>query len=114
MELVPDLYKDILEEILDSNINDTVASTININLCLLRQIKSDTQSRTPLDVLLLPRLFGEATNGGNKNSSLSAKKNTSPTLALSILLRELSNHLFRLFRNYGKPKKKKSKSTLTS
>ena len=35
-ELVYDLYKDSLDDVLDNDINNIVASKININPCLLR------------------------------------------------------------------------------
>ncbi len=35
-EPVHDLYQDSLDDVLDSNIDDTVASKINTNRCLLR------------------------------------------------------------------------------
>ena len=36
-EPVHDLFKNSCDDVLDSNINDIVASTINMNPCLLRQ-----------------------------------------------------------------------------
>lgn len=50
----------------------------------------------------------------NKKSSLFAKKNILPTLSLNIVLKEPLNSLFKLFRNYGKSKKRKPRAALMS
>ena len=79
-EPVYDLYKDKLDNVLDSNIDDTVASTIDTNSCPLRRTTSATQQGTPFDILLLSGLFSEIVSGGDKNSSSSAKRSSSPKL----------------------------------
>ena len=114
MELVHDFYKNSLDDVLNSNINNTVASTIDMNPCPLMQITSATQPEIPFDVPLLSRLFNEAASGGDKNSSPSAKRNSSPTLPSIIVSRELSNLLLRPSDNYGKLRKEKPRAVLTS
>ena len=52
-----------------------MASTININSCLLIQIISVTQGARRFDVLPLSELFGKAASSGNKNFSLLIKRN---------------------------------------
>lgn len=64
-------------------------------------------------VLLLSGLFNGIINSKNKNFDLFAKKNISSIVPLSIMLRELSNSLFRLSSNYSKLEIKKSKVTFT-
>lgn len=101
MELVYDPYKDSLNNILDSNIDDIVISIIDINPCLLKRTISGTQIEMPLNIALLLKLFSEAISGRNKNSSSFVKRNILLTLLSSIMLKEPSNLLFRLFGNYG-------------
>ncbi len=113
-EPVHDPYKDSLDDVLDSDIDDIVASTIDTNPCLLRQTTSATQPRMPLDVPLPSGLFSEAASGGNKNSSLSAKKSSSLTLPPSTVFREPSNPLLRPSGNYGKLRKRKPRAAITS
>ena len=113
-KLVHDPYKNSLNNVLDSNIDDIVASTIDINLCPLRQKMLATQPGTFFDVPLPSGLFSGAASGGDKNSSLSAKRNLSPTLPPNIVPRELSNPLFRPFGKYCKLKKGKPKAALMS
>lgn len=66
-----------------------------------------TQLRMFLNISLLLRLFSKAKSNKKKNSSLFAKKSTSPTLVPSIVLKKPSNLLFKLFGNYDKLKKEK-------
>ena len=113
-EPVYDPYKNSLDNILDSNIDDIVASTIDTNPCLLRQKTSATQLRMPFDVLLPLGLFNEAESGGDKNSSLSAKRNSSPILLPSIVLKKPSNLFFSPFGNYNKLRKVKPRAAFTS
>ena len=101
------LWKNSLDDVLDSNINNIVASTIDLNPCLLRQTTSATQLKTPFDVLLPSGLFNEVVRGGDKNSSPSAKKSSSPTFPPNIVPKEPSNLLFRLTGNYNKWRKRK-------
>ena len=107
-------YKDSLDEVLDSNINDIVASIIDMNLCPLRRITSVTSPKMLFDVPFLSRLFSKASSGGDKNSSLSAKRSLSPTLSPSIVPREPSNPLLKPTSNYGKLWKGKPRAALTS
>ena len=86
-EPVHDLYKNRLDDGLDSNINDIVASTIDTNPCPLRQTTSATQVRTFFDVSLPLGLFCEAASDGDKNSSFSKKRSLLPTLLPSIMPR---------------------------
>lgn len=113
MESVHNFYKDSLDDVLDSNINDIVASIINMNPCLLRQTMSSIQLEIFFDISLLLRLFSKATSNKNKNSSLFKKRNISPMLLPNIVLRELSNLLFRLSSNYDKLRKRKPRAALT-
>ena len=113
-ELIHNPYKDSLDDVLDGDINDTAASTIDTNPWLLRQITSAIQPRTPFNIPLPLGLFSEVANGGGKNSSPSAKRSLSPTLPPSILLKEPSNLLLRLTSNYGKLSKRKPRAVLTS
>lgn len=113
MEPVHDLYKNSLDNILDSNINDTIASIINTKPCLLRQSTLGTEQVMLLDVFLLLGLFSEVTNDGDKNSSLSIKRSISPTLPPSIMLKKPSNPLFKPSGNYGKLRKRKSRAAFT-
>ena len=71
-EPVHDLYKDSLDDVLDSNIDDTVASKIDTNPYPLRQTASATQPGMLFYVPLLLGLFSEAVSSRDKNSSLSA------------------------------------------
>lgn len=105
-EPVYDPYKNSLNNILNSNIDNILASTINTNTYSLRQTTSTTQPKTPFDVPLSSRLFSEAASNRDKNSSLFAKKSLSPILSSSILSRKLSIVLLRLYGNYGKLKKR--------
>ena len=114
MEPGNDAYKDSLDDVLDSDFNNTVTSTSDTNPCPLRQSMSATQSKTPFDVLLPSWLFSETANEGDKNSSLSTKRSSSPILLPSIMPREPSNLLLRLSGNYGKPRKGKLRAALTS
>lgn len=75
---------------------------------------SITQLGTLFDVLLLSELFNEVASGGDKNSSPSPKKSLSPSLPLSIVLKELSNPLLRPSGNEGKLKKVKPRAAYTS
>ena len=102
---VHDSYKNRLDDVLDSYINDTVASTINTNLYPLTRIMSITQPRTLFDVPLSLWLFSEAANSKNKNSSPSAKRSFSPMLPASIMPKELSNPLLWPSSIYGKLRK---------
>ncbi len=113
-EPVHDLYKDSLDNVLDSDINDTVASTIHTNACLLKQTTSAIQLETPLDVLLPSGLFSETASGADKNFSLSAKKSSSSTLPPSTISKEPSNLLLRPSSNYGKLRKGKLRASVTS
>lgn len=105
MEPIYDSYKDNLNNVLDSNIDDMVASIINTNSCPLRQITLATQSKMFFDILFLLRLFSKIASNKDKNSSLSTKKSSLLTLLLSIVLKKLSNLLLRLFDKYDKLKK---------
>ena len=113
-EPVHDSYKDSLDDILDSDINNIVASTIDTNSCLLRRTTSATQSGTSLDVPLPLGLFSEVASGGDKNSSPSAKRSSSPTLPPNTVSREPSNPLLRPSGNYGKLRKRKPRAAITS
>ncbi len=113
-EPVHDPYKDSQDDVLDSNINDTVASTIDTNPSSSRRTTSLIQPGMPLDVPLPSGLFSEAASGGDKNSSPSAKRSSSPTLPPSIVSRELSNPLLRPSGNYDKLRKEKSRAAITS
>ena len=90
-QIIPvyDLYKDSLDDILDSNIDDIVANKIDTNSCSLKQITSATQSKTLLNVQLPLGLFSEVVSNRNNNSSPSAKRSSSLTLPPSIVPREL-------------------------
>lgn len=114
MELVHNFYKNSLDDVLDSNINDTVASTIDINPCLLRKTTSSIQPRMLLDVLLLLRLFNKATSDRDKNFSPSIKRSILSTLSPNIVPREPSNLFFRSSSNYGKLREKKPRAALMS
>ena len=111
---VHDLYKNSLDDVLDSNINDIVASTTNTNSCSLRQTTSAIQPGMPFDILLPLGLFSEEASGGDKNSSSSTKRSSLPTLPLSNVPREPSNPLLRPSSNYGKLKKRKPRAAFTS
>ena len=50
-------YKDSLDDFLDSNINDTMSSRIDTNLCQLKQTTLTTQLGMSFDILLPLRLF---------------------------------------------------------
>ena len=113
-EPVHDPDKDSLDNVLNSNIDDTVASTIDTNPYLLRQTTSAIQPGKPLDVPPPSKLFSKAASGGDKNSSPSAKSDTSPILPPSIVSRESSNFLLRPSGNNGKRKKRKPRAALTS
>ena len=107
-------YKDNLDNVLDSNIDDIVASTTNINPCPLRRITLATQLRMLFDVPLPLGLFSEAASDGNKNSNFCAKRSLSSTLPPSIMSREPSNSLLRPSNNYSKLKKRKPRAELMS
>ncbi len=113
-EPVHDPYKDSLDNDLDSIINDKVASTIDTNPCPLRQTISATQPGTPHDVPMPSGLFCEAASGGNKNSSPSPKRSSSPTLPPSTVSREPSNPLLSPSGNYDKLRKGKPRAALMS
>ena len=102
---VHDLYKDSLDNVVDSNIDDRVASTTNTNPYPLMPIISATQPKTPFDILLPLGLFCETASSRDKNSSLSAKGSSSPTLSPSIVPRKLSNPLLKPSGNYSKLRK---------
>lgn len=103
---VYNFYKDSLNDVLDSNIDDTLASTINTNLCPLRQTTSAIQLGMPFDIPLPLGLFSEAASGEDKNSSPLAKRSLSPTLPTYNVPREPSYRLLRPSR------KRKPKATL--
>ena len=107
-------YKDSLNNVLDSDIDNIVANTIDMNLCLLRKTTSITQPRTPFDVPLPLELFSEIVSGGDKNSSPSAKGSSSPMLSPSIVPKEPSNLLLKSSGNYGKLRKGKPRAALIS
>lgn len=67
-----------------------------------------TQLKIFLDITLPSKLFSKAISSKNKNSSLFVKKNILPILLLNIIIKKLSNFLFRLFHNYSKLKKIKT------
>ena len=108
------MYKDSLDDALDSNIDDIVANTIDTNPCPLKQRMSTTQPGTPFDVLLPSRLFNKVASGGDKNSSPSAKRSLSSTLPPSIVPKESSNPLLRPSGHYDKLRKRKPRAALTS
>lgn len=108
--IVYDPYKNNLDNIFDSNIDDIMASIINTNLYLSKQIILGTQLGTLFDVLLLSEFFSETKSSGDKNSSQSEKRNISPILLPSIMSKELLNFFSRLFDNYSKLKKRKSRA----
>ncbi len=114
MEPVHDPYKDSLDDVLDIDIDDTVAGTINTNPYSLRRTTSATQLGTPLDVLLPSGLFSEAANGRDKNSSPSTKRSSSSTLPPKTVSKEPSNLLLRPSGNYGKREKRKPRAAFTS
>lgn len=109
-----DLYKDSLDDVLNNNINDTMARIIDMNPCPLKQTTLATQPRTPFDVPLPLRLFSEETSGENKNSNSSAKKSSSPMFLPNIVPREPSNSLLRPSGNYDKQRKGKPRVVLAS
>ena len=113
-EPVHDPYKDSRNDILDSDIDDKVASKIDTNSCPLRRTTSTTQPGKALDVPLPSGLFGEAASGGDKNSSPSAKRSSSPTMPPSTVSREPSNLLLKPLGNYFKLRKGKLRAALTS
>ena len=114
MEPVHDPYKNSLDDVLDSDIDDTVASTIDTNLCPLRQSMLATQSGMLFGIPLSSGLFGETASSRDKNSSLSTKKSSSLTLPASIIPKEPSNPLLRPIGNYGKLRKGKLRVALKS
>ena len=107
-ESVHDPYKDSLDDVLDSNINDSVTSTINTNPCLLKQIMSATQPEMPINVPLLLRLFSEITSGRDKSFNFFAERSLSSILLSNNISKEQLNLLLRPSSNYGKLKKKKT------
>ena len=106
--------KDSLNDILDSDINDKVASTTDTNPCTLKRTISATQPGTFFDIPLPSRLFGEAASDGDKNSSPFGKRSLLPLLLPIIVLKEPSNPFFKLFGNYRKLKKRKPRAALIS
>lgn len=88
-EAVHDSYKDSLDDVLDSYINDEVGSTININPYLLRQTTSSNQLGMLFDVPLPLGLFSEAVSGADKNFNPFAKRSSSLTLPPSHLPKKL-------------------------
>ncbi len=113
-ETIHDPCMDSLDYVLDSNINDTVASIIDTNPCPLRRTTSVTQPGTPLDVPLPLGLFSEAASDGDKNSNPSAKRSSLPTLPPNTVSREPSNLLLRPSGNYDKLRKGKTRTAFTS
>ena len=113
MELINNFYKDGFDNVLDSNINDTMTSTIDTNP-LLKQTTLTTQPGTPFDIPLSSGLFIKIASNADKNSSPSAKKSSSPTLPPSIVFQEPSKSLSRPFGNYGKLNKRKPRAMLIS
>lgn len=109
-ELVYDSYKDSLDNILNSIIDDIVASIINKNLCLLKQIILNTKQGIIFNIQMPLGLFYKATSNRDKNSSLFIKKSILPILLSSILPKKLSNPVFRPSGNYDKLRKGKFKA----
>ncbi len=91
-----------------------MASTIDTNPCLFRRTTSTSQPETSIDVPLPSGLFSEVASGGDKNSSLSAKRSSSPRLPPSTVCREPSNFLPKPSCNYSKLRKRKLWAAFTS
>ena len=70
MELVNDLYKDSLDIVLNSDINDTMVSIINTNPYSLRQTTSATQQKTAFGVSMPSKFFNKVGNGRDKTLAL--------------------------------------------
>lgn len=66
-----DPYKNSLNNLLDSNINNIVDST---NFYLIKQTISTTQSKMLCNISLLSELSGKVVSSNSKNSSFFAKK----------------------------------------
>lgn len=75
---------------------------------------SATHPRMLFDIPLPLELFSEAASGRDKNSSSSTKQSSSPMLGPSIVSRELSNPLLRLYDNFCILKKGKPIAALMS
>ncbi len=86
-ELIHDPYKDSLDDILDSNIDDIVAKTIHTKPGPLKQDASITQPCTPQDVDVLQSSgdFGQASSRRDKLASSLARVKSSPGLPPSIV-----------------------------
>lgn len=84
---VQDLYKDSLDNVLDSNIENIVANTINTKPEPLRQGAPITKLCMPqhVDILQLSEDFSQASNKRNKHSSSSTSVKLSPGLPSSIV-----------------------------
>ena len=113
-KLVYNSYKDSLDNVLDSYIDNTVANTIHTKSCPLKLITLVTQPETLFDIPLLSRLFDEVASGRDKDSSFSTKRSLSSMLPPSIVPREPSNPLIRLNGNYGKQRKRKPRASFMS
>lgn len=90
-----DFYRDSLEEMIDSNIDNRVSDKNNF----LWQSKSNISALSLKQlVLLLSRLFGNSTmaiNSKNNNSSTFLLRNLSTKLPLSIIPNDLLNLLLK-------------------
>lgn len=95
MESVFDLYKDSLEDVINSNINDRVLSRNNF-LCLSKlSIPAFWLEKV---VLLLFKLFGNNTraiSSKNNNSNIFSLGNLLSKLSLIIVPNDLSNLLLK-------------------
>ncbi len=86
-EPIHDPYKDNLDNILDSNIDNIMAKTIHTKPGPLRQDALITQPYTPqdIDVLQSSGDFGQASSRRDKHSSFFARVKSSPGLPPSIV-----------------------------
>lgn len=73
IKLIYDFYKNNLNDILNSNIDNSVINIININAYLLRKIILITQLEIFINILLLLELFNKTANSKNKNFKLFIK-----------------------------------------
>ncbi len=91
-ESIHNLYKDSLDNILDSDINDIVAKTIYTKPGPLKQDTSITQLCTPQEVDILQSLgdFGQVSNRKDKHSSSLTRVKSSPKLSPNIVLPDYS------------------------
>lgn len=99
-----DPYKNSLNNLLDSNINNIVDST---NFYLIKQTISTTQSKMLCNISLLSEFSSKVVSSNSKNSSFFAKKIHYPSCRQIFCQKSYSNLLFKLFNKDSGLKKEK-------